>query len=263
MTQVKTPAVAGLFYPDDPAELRETVARLLAAAPPPVSSGRPLALIAPHAGYQYSGPVAATAYAALGRWAGDIARVVVLAPSHRVPFNGIAASSADVFATPLGELAVDTDAVTELAKDPAVHTFDAAFAQEHALEVQLPFLQTVLGRFSLVPLVVGQADAQDVARVIEQLWRADTLIVVSSDLSHFEDYTSCQRHDQATVAAIEAMEGWRIGPRDACGAFPIRGLLTCASRHGWRVLTLDVRNSGDTCGDRSRVVGYGAFELLA
>ena len=260
MMHVKTPVVAGLFYPGTQNALRDTVNSLMRQADAS-SEQRPHALIAPHAGYQYSGPVAANAYATLAPWAAEIHRVVVLAPSHRVPFSGIATSSAEAFQTPLGDVRVDRDAVQRLAGLPQVQQLDAAFAQEHALEVQLPFLQTVLEDFTLVPLIVGDADGEAVSAVIEAAWGPDTLIVVSSDLSHYLDYGGCQQRDRSTTALIEDMQAERIGPYDACGAYPIRGLLKTAQRHGWRVRTLDLRNSGDTAGDRSRVVGYGAYEF--
>lgn len=260
MMHVKTPVVAGLFYPGTQNALRDTVNSLMRQADAS-SEQRPHALIAPHAGYQYSGPVAANAYATLAPWAAEIHRVVVLAPSHRVPFSGIATSSAEAFQTPLGDVRVDRDAVQRLAGLPQVQQLDAAFAQEHALEVQLPFLQTVLEDFTLVPLIVGDADSEAVSAVIEAAWGPDTLIVVSSDLSHYLDYGGCQQRDRSTTALIEDMQAERIGPYDACGAYPIRGLLKTAQRHGWRVRTLDLRNSGDTAGDRSRVVGYGAYEF--
>jgi AmmeMemoRadiSam system protein B len=260
MMHVKPPAVAGFFYPGSERELRDTVQGFMRAAHAGAED-RPHALIAPHAGYQYSGPIAASAYATLAPWADQIRRVVVLAPSHRVPFRGIAISSADAFRTPLGDIPVDQAAAEGLAGLPGVQRLDAAFAEEHALEVQLPFLQSVLSDFTLVPLIVGDADSDDVSRVIEALWAEDTLIVVSSDLSHYHDYRSCQQRDRSTTARIEQMQGEQIGPHDACGAFPIRGLLKTARRHGWRVRTLDLRNSGDTSGDKSRVVGYGAYEF--
>ena len=260
MMHVKTTVVAGLFYPGSERELRSTLVHLLHSAEAE-STERPHALIAPHAGYQYSGAIAASAYATLAPWADQIRRVVVLAPSHRVPFDGLATSSADTFETPLGNIAVDRAAVERVGRLPGVQTLDAAFAQEHALEVQLPFLQAVLGEFSLVPLIVGDADSDQVSAVIEVLYTEYTLVVVSSDLSHYHDYRSCQRRDRATTAMIEALQAGRIGPYDACGAYPIRGLLKTARRHGWRVRTLDLRNSGDTSGDRSRVVGYGAYEF--
>ena len=258
MTHVKTPAVAGLFYPESPRELRSAVQDLISGATA-AETERPHALIAPHAGYRYSGPIAASAYATLRPWAAQIRRVAVLAPSHRVAFRGIATSSADAFRTPLGDIPVDRTALDELERLPAVGRLDQAFAEEHALEVQLPFLQDVLDAFTLVPLIVGDADSGEVSRVIERLERDDTLIVVSSDLSHYHDYRSCQQRDRETTAHIEEMQGDAIGPYDACGAYPIRGLLKSALQHGWRVRTLDLRNSGDTSGDRSRVVGYGAY----
>jgi hypothetical protein len=261
MTRIKTPAVAGLFYPDSPRELSAVVGDFLdrAEVESPV---RPHALIAPHAGYVYSGPIAASAYATLRPWRERIHRVAVLAPSHRVPFRGLATSSADAFQTPLGDIRVDRAAVVQLETLPGVQQLDEAFTQEHALEVQLPFLQAMLDDFTLVPLIVGDADSDDVAQVIEALLAEDTLIVVSSDLSHYHDYATCQRRDRDTAAHIERLEAADIGPYDACGAYPIRGLLKVADRHGWQVRTLDLRNSGDTAGDRSRVVGYGAYEFI-
>ena len=258
MTHIKHPVVAGLFYPGTPQELQHTVDAFMGQAHPPAEQ-RPQALIAPHAGYRYSGPIAASAYATLRPWADVIRRVVVLAPSHRVPFRGIALSSADVFETPLGDIPVDMTAVKGLTDLPGVLVLDAAFAEEHALEVQLPFLQRTLGGFTLVPLIVGDAEAADVERVIEALHSEETLIVVSSDLSHYHPYADCQRRDRATSALIEGLDADDIGPYDACGAYPIRGLLKAAQKHGWHAATLDLRNSGDTSGDKSRVVGYGAY----
>jgi AmmeMemoRadiSam system protein B len=260
MMHVKTPVVAGLFYPGGAPELRAALNTYLQAETGTPAT-RPHALIAPHAGYQYSGPIAGRAYATLAPWAGEIRRVVVLAPSHRVAFSGVATSSAELFQTPLGDIPVDLEAVRRLAGLAGVVQLDDAFAQEHALEVQLPFLQTVLDDFRLVPLIVGDADCADVAAVLEALWGADTLIVVSSDLSHYLDYQSCQQRDRSTSALIEDMRAEEIGPYDACGAYPIRGLLQMARRHDWKVRTLVLRNSGDTAGDRSRVVGYGAYEF--
>lgn len=258
MMRVKQPAVAGLFYPQDPDVLRSLLDGFFDRAEP--SPGpRPHALIVPHAGYVYSGPIAATGYAVLKPWARQITRVAVLAPSHRVAFRGVATSSADRFATPLGEIPVDRDAIVELEGLPGVGLLDQAFAEEHALEVQLPFLQSVLGDFSLVPLIVGETDSETVDRVIEAMQRDDTLFVVSSDLSHYHDYATCRSRDRETTAAIIRKDEARIGPHDACGAYPIRGLLMAAKEHAWRPQALDVRNSGDTAGDRSRVVGYGAY----
>lgn len=260
MMHVKTPTVAGMFYPGTEHELRDTVDSLMRSVSADTDT-RPHALIAPHAGYQYSGPIAAQAYATLQSWAQTIDRVAVLAPSHRVAFRGIALSNADAFQTPLGTIPVDTALVASLASLPQVGYLDAAFAEEHALEVQLPFLQRVLDDFTLVPLIVGDADDDDVARVIEALTDAKVFIVVSSDLSHYHSYAEARQRDSHTSDLIESMQADDIGPYDACGAYPIRGLLKTARRHGWHVKTLDLRNSGDTAGDKSRVVGYGAYEF--
>lgn len=261
MMRVKQPAVAGLFYPADSDVLRDQLQGFFAAVDRPVGP-RPKALIVPHAGTIYSGPIAAQGYAALRPWTAQIARVVVLAPSHRVAFRGIATSSAERFATPLGEIPVDREAVAKVNELQGVGQLDRAFQDEHALEVQLPFLQTVLGEFSLVPLIVGDADSAIVGRVIEALQHDDTLIVVSSDLSHYHDYATCRRRDRSTTTSILNLDGDSIGPHDACGSYPIRGLLASARQHGWQAEALDVRNSGDTAGDRSRVVGYGAYAFF-
>ena len=258
MNAIKHPVVAGLFYPDHPALLRHDIEGYLADVSA-TSERRPHALVAPHAGYRYSGPIAGSAYATLLPWADVIRRVVVLAPSHRVPFEGIALSSADTFATPLGDIPVDMAACDALLRQPGVIVLDAAFAEEHALEVQLPFLQEVLNDFSLVPLVVGRAQAGQVAGVIASLQRDDTLIVVSSDLSHYHPYAEGRARDLATSNHIEALQAERIDPYDACGAYPLRGLLEVARQQGWHAQTLDLRSSGDTSGDKSRVVGYGAY----
>ena len=260
MKTIQPAVVAGLFYPADPTALRDAIDGYLGDAG--LASGeRPRALVAPHAGYRYSGPIAGHAYAALQPWADSYARVAVLAPSHRIAFRGIATSSADAFETPLGEVGVDTATVSRLAILPGVVRRNDAFAYEHALDVQLPFLQAVLGDFELVPLVVGDATPDEVAGVVEALLEPSTLIVVSSDLSHYHDYAGCQALDQRTSSCIERLDAAAIGPQDACGAYPLRGLLEVARRHGWQARTLDLRNSGDTEGDRERVVGYGAYVL--
>ena len=259
MATVKPPAVAGMFYPSDPATLAAEIDAFLARAEP-AEGPPPKALIAPHAGYVYSGPVAASAYARLIPAADRIRRVVILAPSHRVPFRGIATSSADWFRTPLGDVPVDRKAVEAALALPQVSTFDAAFAEEHALEVHLPFLQRVLPEFSIVPFVVGEADPAEVSELLDLLWDGDeTLIVVSSDLSHYLDYHSARERDARTTAAIEALRPDLIGFHDACGRIPVNGLLLAAKEHGLQPQTVDLRNSGDTAGDKSRVVGYGAY----
>ena len=269
MPSIRRPAVAGrypeaAFYPADPAELRELVDALLAraraslGAPPRGAS--PKALIAPHAGYQYSGPVAASAYARIEP--GGIRRVVLLGPAHRVPVRGLAAPAADAFATPLGPVELDAKALAGIAKLPQVRRSDPAHAPEHSLEVQLPFLQRVLGPFALVPLVVGDADPGEVDEVLESLWDGrETLVVVSSDLSHYLDYETARRLDAQTTRAIEALAPEALDPERACGCIPVQGLLLAARRHGLRARTVDLRSSGDTAGGKDRVVGYGAYVL--
>ena len=266
MPTIRQPAVANQFYPGDPAELGRMLDALL-PEPPPSASSRPgttppKALIVPHAGYIYSGPIAATAYATLAPVRDRIHRVVLLGPSHRLPFMGLAATSADVFATPLGPVPIDRAAVERALTLPQVHLLDAAHAQEHSLEVQLPFLQRVLGDFSLVPLVVGEAAPESVAEVLDLLWGGpETLILVSSDLTHYLDYHTARRIDAQTSEAIEALRPESIGYDQACGRAPLNGLLTLARRRGLQAETLDLRNSGDTAGSRDQVVGYGAYAI--
>lgn len=262
MLKTRRPAVAGLFYPDDATTLARAVDGYLAAARG--ANGAPHAIIAPHAGYVYSGPVAAVAYAALAPLRGRISRVVVIGPSHRLPFRGLALPSDDAFATPLGTIPIDAAAVAALLELPQVSVLDAAHEREHSIEVHLPFLQRVLGAFSLVPIVAGDASADAVAEAIATVWHEGeetTLVVVSSDLSHYHDYETAQRMDAATSAAIEALDIAALGHDDACGRVPIRGLLALARRRGLHARTLDVRNSGDTAGPRDRVVGYGSYAV--
>jgi AmmeMemoRadiSam system protein B len=221
----------------------------------------PKALVVPHAGYIYSGPVAATAYAQLAERKAEIRRVVLLGPSHRVPFRGLAVPSVDAFATPLGALAIDQAAIARILRLPQVVVSDEAHVEEHSLEVHLPFLQTVLEQIALVPIVVGEATAEEVAAVLDVLWGGEeTLIVVSSDLSHYHDYATAKRLDRVTTEAIEALRH-DIDPEQACGCRPLNGLLVAAAAHHLSVRTLDLRNSGDTAGTRDRVVGYGAYAL--
>ena len=235
------------------------VQSLLAQAPP--ASTDPKALIAPHAGYIYSGPVAATAYSQVAAQKERIERVLLLGPSHHVAFRGLALSSAECYATPLGDVPIDGDACDALLRLPQVGVLDEAHAREHSLEVHVPFLMAALGRFRLVPVVVGDASPEQVGQIIEAFWeRDDTLVVVSSDLSHFLDYETANRVDRETTHAIER-HAQDIRPEQACGCRAINGLMHLAETHALEVTTLDVRNSGDTAGDRSRVVGYGAYAL--
>ena len=264
MSSIRPPAVAGMFYPSDPGDLAATVRELLAAARTdgePTDVPRPLALIVPHAGYVYSGPIAASAYVLLESVADEVDRVVLLGPCHRVPVRGLAASSATAFSTPLGEVPVDREALTRVLAMPQVHLFDDPHEDEHSLEVHLPFLQVVLAEFTVCPILVGEASPAAVADLIERF--GDGLVVVSSDLSHFHDYETARARDRATADAIEARDAARIGPRDACGCYPVGGLLEIARRRDWRIRTLDLRNSGDTQGPRGEVVGYGAFSAVS
>lgn len=259
MASVRPAAVAGLFYPGSAAALSEMVAGLLAAQAVPAGP-RPKALIAPHAGYVYSGPIAASAFSTLSRSAETIRRIVLLGPSHYVAFHGLALPGHERLATPLGEVAIDPAGAALALRLPQVRVYPEAHAREHALEVELPFLQTVLPEeWSVVPLVVGEAPAEEVGEVIERLWDgAETVVVVSSDLSHYLDYAAAERADRATAEAILRLEG-PLAPHQACGARPINGLLHAAKARGLRPELLDLRSSGDTAGDRSKVVGYGAF----
>ncbi len=260
MASIRPAAVAGLFYPDDRDQLSSTVRALLSAAQTSLSA--PKALIAPHAGYIYSGPVAASAYARLMAARGRLRRVILLGPSHRIPFHGLAISSAEAFETPLGRVALDKSTIENVSRLPQVHLLDQAHAREHSLEVHLPFLQTVLEDFTLVPLVVGDAAPREVAQVLEQVWGGpETVIIVSSDLSHYHDYETAIRMDSDTSRAIETLRLQDIDYDHACGRNPINGLLYLARQNGLRAETLDMRNSGDTAGPRDQVVGYGAYAL--
>jgi AmmeMemoRadiSam system protein B len=264
MAHVRPAAVAGIFYPGTRAALASEVREHLAGvilqtgdAPP-----APKAIIVPHAGFVYSGPIAASAYARLASSRETIRRVVLFGPTHRVPVRALAVPSVEAFATPMGEVRIDRKAVTEALELPQVTTSDAAHAYEHSLEVQLPFLQAVLGDFSLVPFTVGSATPNEVSEVIDLLWGgAETLIVVSSDLSHYHRYAEARTTDRATGEAILAFSA-NLDHEQACGATPINGLLVAARRRGLAVELLDLRNSGDTAGDRNRVVGYASFAFV-
>lgn len=262
MQHVRPPAVAGLFYPAEPARLRQQVDALLAAARP--AAGRaPKALIVPHAGYVYSGAIAANAYAQLTPIAQRIRTVVLLGPAHRVALRGLALPAATHFATPLGVVELDSEAVARLRGLPQITISDAVHAAEHSLEVHLPFLQSLLPKFLLLPLVVGEASPAEVAQVLDRVWGGeDTLIVISSDLSHYLSYDEARASDRATAQAVLDLRP-DIDPQQACGANPINGLLQSAPRHGLCGTLLDLRSSGDTAGDRARVVGYAAFAFTA
>ncbi|HEY7841614.1 MAG TPA: AmmeMemoRadiSam system protein B [Gammaproteobacteria bacterium] len=258
----RPPAVAGYFYPAEGTRLEATLAAMLAEAG--TEGAAPKALIAPHAGYVYSGPVAARAYALLAGARQRIRRVVLLGPAHRVYVRGLALPSVQRFDTPLGSVPLDEEAVRRLRALPQVEVSDTAHAAEHSLEVHVPFLQHLLDDFTLVPLVVGEATPEEVAEVLQLLWGGEeTLIVISTDLSHYHDYATARHIDAATSAAIERLDLESIGPEQACGCMPLRGLLHLCRKTGLRVRRLDLRNSGDTAGSRDRVVGYGAYAVDA
>lgn len=261
MVKTRQAAVAGLFYPADPVELRNDIQTYLheldfGDSEIPI----PKAIIAPHAGYIYSGPVAASAYAHLLPAHAIIRRVILLGPAHRVPFRGLATSSAESFATPLGNVKLDQESIQKLTGLPQVHLLDEAHSLEHSLEVQLPFLMEVLDDFELVPLVVGDARPEEVAEVLQCLWGGpETLILISSDLSHYHDYATAQRMDKATSEAIIAFRENDIHSENACGCIPVNGLLHLAKEKGLSGNLIDLRNSGDTAGSKDHVVGYGAY----
>jgi hypothetical protein len=249
--------VAGSFYPADPVALRQAVVACLAAARP--GGAPPKVLLVPHAGYVYSGPVAASAYACVAPARERIRRVVLIGPSHHAWFKGLALPLAAAFATPLGEVPVDGALCDSLCEAPGVHVSDRPHQHEHSLEVQLPFLQAVLGDFLLLPILAGDATAGEVAAALRRAWGgAETLVVVSTDLSHYYEYAEAQRLDARTCRRILALDATLNGA-NACGCVAVNGLLHLARELRLRPSQLDLRNSGDTAGDRSRVVGYGAF----
>ncbi len=260
--EIRQPAVAGIFYPDDPRRLTRDLAALLeSAAPAAVDPASIKALVVPHAGYVFSGPVAATAYRLLVSRRHQIGRVILLGPSHRVAFQGLALPTVSEFQTPLGTIPLDLDALQCIEGLPGVSRRDDAHDREHSLEVQLPFLQTVLSAFRLVPMVVGDADQETVTGVLDRLWGdRETLIVISSDLSHYLPYEKARRVDSRTSRLIEQQLDAITGEQ-ACGCRPLNGLLRASKRRGLQVKTLDLRNSGDTAGSAEQVVGYGSFAV--
>jgi len=261
MTLIRTPAVAGQFYSASAGELGATVATLLEEAQDR-DTPAPKALIVPHAGYIYSGPVAATAYARLKPYCDQYERVILLGPCHRMPVQGLALSGADVYRTPLGDVPLDKTAILDL-DFPGVQVIDESHRNEHSLEVHLPFLQALLGDFSVVPIVVGDAAPELVSQVLDALWGGpETLIVISSDLSHYLKYDDARAIDAVTCQAIENLDALQLNQSMACGATPVAGLLIAAKRRGMKVTTLDLRNSADTTGDRGLVVGYGAWMFV-
>mgnify|MGYP000179083814 FL=1 len=260
MKTIRQPAVAGSFYPDNPNVLSAMLAGYLEQVA--ASAKVPKAIIVPHAGYIYSGACAAQAYARLAAQHATIKRVVLLGPSHHVGFTGLALSSSDAFNTPLGDIPLDKGSIASLLQFPFVQYLDQAHALEHSLEVQLPFLQMILDDFSLIPIVAGDCAAEQIEQVLELFYgQPNTLIVISSDLSHFHDYATAQRLDQVTSEKIENLDYQHLGFDSACGRVPVSGLLALAKKKSLQIKTIDLRNSGDTAGDKSRVVGYGAYVI--
>jgi AmmeMemoRadiSam system protein B len=263
MPLVRRPAVASTFYPASAVEL-ESVVQLLLAGAPLATGAPPKAIVAPHAGYAYSGPIAASAYARAKALRGRIERVVMLGPAHYMPVGGIHTSGFESFTTPMGELEVDRDASRSVEHLASVARCDTTHAIEHSLEVQLPFVISTFGRVKIVPIVVGGAGDDEVARVLDTLWGGDeTLVVVSSDLSHDLPYEAAKRRDQETSRAIEALDERGVPDDAACGGASVRGLLLASRDRRLKVETLDVRSSGDTTGEHGNVVGYGAYALVA
>jgi AmmeMemoRadiSam system protein B len=259
MKNIRPPAVAGLFYPANRNELAQQVNKELSQVTLQTVH-HPQAIIVPHAGYIYSASIAASVFKCLQGFRTTIKRVLLIGPSHRVAFDGLALSSAEFFHTPLGNIRIDTNGQQQLLSNPGVQVIDQAHENEHSLEVQLPFLQQVLDDFSLIPIVAGNASIELVAKVIDTLWDAkETLVVISSDLSHYHDYQTAQQLDKTTSKAILELNYSAIESRNACGFIAVNGLLFFAKQHHLKASIIDVRNSGDTAGDKKSVVGYGSY----
>jgi len=260
MPNIRQPAVAGSFYPDNPDILKAMISGYLQSVASVDKA--PNAMIVPHAGYIYSGEIAASAYARLQSMRRNIKRVILLGPSHKISFTGLALSHAEAFRTPLGDIPLVTTAIAALNDFPFVEYMDQAHEFEHSLEVQLPFLQMTLDSFYLIPIVAGDCPAEQIEQVLELFYGGDdTLIVISSDLSHFHDYATAQRLDKETSEKIEHLDYQHLDYDSACGRVPVSGLLALAKKKSLKIETIDLRNSGDTAGDKNRVVGYGAYVI--
>lgn len=260
-TLIRQPALSGTFYPQDPDELHSTIQHFLSAAPQRNhGKTKPQAIIVPHAGYIYSGLTAAFAYKALEPFKDEYHRVVLFGPAHRVYFEGVAVPKSTHFQTPMGKIPLDQSSIDQLRTLPFVQQRDDAHALEHSLEVQLPFLQSLLKNFQLLPIVVGDTPIDNTTKLVSQfLGQPETLVVISSDLSHFHSYEHAQKKDRETCDAILEKDIKKLGPKEACGYKPIQGLLAAMKSTDFHITELDVRNSGDTAGDKQRVVGYGAW----
>lgn len=260
---IRPAAVSGLFYPDSAELLHRQIGDYLSSARTELSPAQPKAMIVPHAGYIYSGPVAGSAFHLLEPFSEIINRVILVGPSHRVAFEGIAASGATHFSTPLGLVPLDRQTTLELEALELVSESDSAHAFEHSLEVQIPFLQEILKDFQLVPLVVGNCSPSQVAKMMETVWGGpETLFVISSDLSHYHDYHTAQKIDKQTASAIENLDPTPIGYENACGRAGLNAILMIAQNRNLEIKELDLRNSGDTAGSKGNVVGYGSWALF-
>ncbi|PKN57652.1 MAG: AmmeMemoRadiSam system protein B [Deltaproteobacteria bacterium HGW-Deltaproteobacteria-14] len=260
--QPRPSALAGRWYPADPDALADTVRAWIAEAPAAATpTGRVVAVLSPHAGHVYSGPIAGRAFAAVS--GGPYRRAVLVGPAHRVAFHGISAGDFASYEVPTGTFPVDRGAIAELERAELVTCVPDAHAEEHCLEILLPFIAEVLGEVPILPLLCGRTRAADVARALEASLREDDLLVISSDLSHYEPYDVARERDVATLAAVVAGRGEALGGYDACGYLGIQAALTLGARRGWRRTLLGYQSSGDTAGDKDAVVGYGAvaFEL--
>jgi AmmeMemoRadiSam system protein B len=260
MNNIRLPVVAGSFYPEQPEILKAMISEYLQQVAPALKV--PQAIIVPHAGYIYSGEIAASAYTRLQSRQSSIKHVVLLGPSHKVGFTGLALSHADAFRTPLGDIPLDAEAIASIIHFPFVEYREQAHLLEHSLEVQLPFLQMTLDSFKLLPIVAGDCPAELIEELLELFYgQDDTLIVISSDLSHFHDYQTAQRLDKQTSRLIEQLEYQLLDYDSACGRVPVSGLMALAKKKSLQIETIDLRNSGDTAGNKSRVVGYGAYVI--
>lgn len=258
MAKIRKSAVAGSFYPGNAETLEKAVRSMLNKARKQPLNAR--AVIVPHAGFIYSGPVAASVYASISDMAGSIERIVMIGPAHREYVRGLAVSDAEFWITPLGQVRLDQQALRELLSYPFVSVSNAAHLQEHCLEVQLPFIQILFPDVSIVPILAGDADSSQVEKILRHFEEDEkTLLLISSDLSHFHKYDEAVRLDGNTAKCVTELNPEAMGPGAACGAIPVKGLLKLAKKTGWTVRTLDLRNSGDTSGDKNSVVGYGAF----
>lgn len=256
-TEFRKPTVAGLFYPSETDNLSKLITDLLNQKPP-VSFTK--MLIVPHAAYQYIGEILAQSYLHLFSRSQQIKTVVLLTPSHHIKFNGIAITSKDCYLTPFGEVIIDSDAMMTLLNFPQVVMFDDAHIKEHSIEIHLPFLQTILPSFSLVPLIIGETNSYNILEILEKLWeQEETLIIASMNLSHYQTYNIAQELDQRTSQAIESLHWQSLQTNQICNIHLISSLLQLAHQKSLTPKTIKVCNSGDLTGIKNRVVGYGAF----